>query len=219
MREFVAHVRQRGAFRSTVVAALLVAALLLALGTSPEMTAVAVVAASFASLLSEYADTRNVRSGTRGVVLGAAAVVGGAVWAVSEPDVLPAVVLVVGGWLVLDGAVTLRYDLDGGESGTDAETEMFGPEDGGVVDQIAAFQGLGRVGRELEDGPATPAEVAAELDRSEPDVRESLEVLQEAGTVERDGDRYRLTGSGLQWRSWPGRVLRRLLRPFLVPLR
>lgn len=206
-------VRDRGLARTAVGAGLL-AAVLLALGESPQTTAVIVAAATVADLATGNGSRSRMRASTRRIALGSLLGASAVAWYATTSRVVgPVVALAVAGWLLVDGAVARHYAPDEPQAGDELAERFDGM---GFHEHFEAFRELGEVGRELEDGPATPAELAARVEKSEDEVRETLAVLRGADLVARDGDHYYRTDSeGGVW-TWPGRAASRLLRPFRV---
>jgi hypothetical protein len=215
---FVAAAREDGTLRNTAVAALAVAlAFRVAFGESWMAAAAVATAGAVASLASDYADHRGVPAATRSLALGGALVpVAGGWLAAALPAVPPlaAVGLAAGAWLVLDGWTARRYGLaDATEPPGDGFEDEF---DGGFAANVRAFHDLGAVGRAVDDGARTPAEIAAKLDRPEADIREELDRLERADVVEQTDGEYHLTGPDWRVRSWPCRLVRRAGRPLVL---
>ena len=224
MTGHVAAAWRDGALRRTLVtAALLVILLRVGFDESWTHTGAVVAAVSAAALATDYADRREVPTAVRHLGLGAILVaVGG--WLVVDagsPPPLGAVGLTAGLWLVLDGWTARRTGHRDASESPGEDVDGFS-EDGGFVSEFRAFREMGAVGRAIDRGATTPEAIAVELDRSAEDVETDLAELQRANVVEcvenADGsERYRLTDrewSALSVASWPRQIVRRLLRPF-----
>jgi len=233
---FLAAAYRDGTLRRTAVAAAVLAvAFRFAFGASWPTTVAVVVAASGATLATDYADHHGTPTAVRHLAFGVAFVaVGGCWWALagvdSAPPPLAVVALVAGPWFLLDGWTARRVGHPDAREppGGDVAAELATRSDGGALSEFRAFQRLGEVGRAVGDTPATPAEIATDLDKSVASVEDDLATLETAGVVDAvddktaEGDsaperRYRRSDD--EWSatdsvaSWPRRALARLLRP------
>ena len=91
-------------------------------------------------------------------------------------DAIKAGLLLVGAWLVLDSV----YDLRSGAGRTEP----------GAPDQMDRFGDAAIVGRALDDGPETVAELDERVDLSRTRIEDAVETLQRVDAVERKGERY-----------------------------
>lgn len=197
MTSYVTVARRDGTLRRTLGAAVVLAVLFrFALGESWTYTAVVVGAASAAGLVSDYVDYRGTPAAVRHLSFGAVLVAVAGGWLVLDTGLAPLAVvgLTAGLWLVLDGWTARRTGHpDATESPGEELDDRF--EDEGFVSNVRTFRELGEVGRAIDRGAHTPADVAAELDRSVESVERDLDDLEAAGAVERiepeptDGDR------------------------------
>lgn len=91
-------------------------------------------------------------------------------------------------WILVDSTQQYRHREETADSDSSAIADYVDAD--GVVESTSRMQFLGRVRIELTDGPATPAEVAVELDVVEARAARALDVLEERGFVREEDGRY-----------------------------
>lgn len=136
--------------------------------------------------LSEAAEEAyDLRSGVRWLGFGSVVLVSGAALLAFDDGTawLPAALLLVGAWILLDGVQTLRHEgireVDEVRDGEDVYREYL----------------VRRVHETLTDRPRTRRELADELDADDGDLDRALDALRERGLLERRGSELHVPSS------------------------
>jgi hypothetical protein len=182
--------------------------------TAPEQFVATLVGSGIAGGAGLVADAFDLQEGVRYGGLGLASLFGGVALFVARGAVaLPAALGLVGGWLVLDGAQSVRHA--GIEKQDDAQP-----------DGMAVYRGYlrRRIRERLGDRPRSRTELHEAMDADPDDIDAALAELRERDLVSLRGGVYHRDapespGGVTRARNWLGGGVRRLARPVTVEFR
>lgn len=177
--------RDRFRLRTVLMWVGMLAGFRVVLDASVAQLAVTVVTGALFGLSEAVEEAYDLRSGVRWLGSGGVALVSGAALLAFDDGTawLPAALLLIGAWILLDGVQTLRHEglRDAGDvrDGEDVYREYL----------------VRRVHETLADRPRTRRELADELDADDDDLDRALDALCERGLLERRGSELHVPSS------------------------